>query len=175
MGIVFCAIITFLYLFFVSGTMDAMFDNDCGIPCLIMFYILSRLDPFVVYNMRMVSKNWNNSVKDKEFIRYYDEHSKISRKCRFLTCQMFPRGIFHNLFFTMSVADMSTERCIQLKPHPLCKEFHNFVFVGVIDGLICMRHISDMEHGLFVISNPFTGRNISISTPMMMPNNRKFS
>lgn len=154
--------------------MDALFDNDYGLPCVIFFYIMSMLDPFVVYNMRLVSKNWNHSIKNREFIQYYDEHAKISRDSRLVDCEIYPRGSFHNLFYTLSIRDRCPERCIQLKPHPQCQEKHHFDFVGTIEGILCMKHVPNMEHLSFVISNPLTGRNITILSPMMLPNNGNF-
>ena len=47
--------------------MNNVFDNGRGLPSEIMIDIMSRLEASDVFDMRVVSKNWHGSIKNRKF------------------------------------------------------------------------------------------------------------
>ena len=124
--------------------------------------IMFLIDPASIFQMRLVSKNWYDSIMDDEFVKEHNKESKLRRQRHFLVCKIGADFWRSKAFYTMSRSYIAEEELNLIKPHPILPHVHRFDLVGTIDGLICMQHISQTNVLIFYICNPSTGQNITV-------------
>lgn len=154
--------------------MDNRFENGSGLPSEIMFHIMLLIDAADVFEMRVVSKNWCDSIKDKKFIM---QHSKLAKsRCtqHLVTCKVPKDKLLYNTFYTMSDDYSEEEEWVPMTPHPYVPHMHMFDFVGAIDGILCLEHNYQHSTRQYVICNLVTGQNCTIHAPAPIDNSCKY-
>ena len=67
-----------MYTIVLSARMDKTFKNGQGLSAKQLRSILSYLDAEDVYRMRLLSKNWYDSIMNAEFVEYHNKHHKVN-------------------------------------------------------------------------------------------------
>lgn len=122
--------------------MELLFDNNRGLSSYIMLNIMYLIDPVFIFQMRLVSKNWYDSIMDKDFVKEHNKESKLRRQRHILVCKIGTDFWRSKAFYTMSKSYIAEEELTLIKPHPILPHVHLFDLVGTIEGLICMQQIS---------------------------------
>jgi len=149
-----------------SDIMTALFRlGDYELPNDMMHTIMSFMTTEELYEGRRVCKNWENSVRDKEFALFYNKFSKANKESHLLSIDCGNYLDPYRIFITISKRYINSEKWHQIIPrvgfNPLVKLF----VLGSIDGLICLQ--TDPRHSklFFVICNPVTGQTINVKPP----------
>lgn len=161
-------------LHFFLYSMDNLFENGCDFPSEIMINIISRIDAVFVFCMRVVSKNWHGSIKDKKFIIQHNNLAKLRDMQQLVTCQVPVDRVWYNVFYTMSKDYLEEEQWIPFSINPSVPHMHRFDFIGSIDGLSCLQYVSVRSNREYVICNPVTGQHCTTTAPTPITNKRKF-
>lgn len=143
------------------------FLNDYVLPSDVMRKIMTYIDVDKLFSMRVVSKDWRRSVRDKEFIKFYESECIIPNQDRhILVCELGPDMAYHRLFITMSSSTMGHESWGRLTSHA---SPHDCFIIGSVNGIICLKKASFQHDFTYCIMNPLTGQHMTFNPPKEYP------
>jgi|GEM_PF-2951978 len=146
--------------------MDCIFRvGEFELPADIMHVVMSNFAIEELFAFRLVSKNWNRSIRDREFMLYYNKFCQKNKERHIIICD-FGRHIGpHRAFVSISSEYMNKEQWDTLLPLYGCSNDIKFDVIGSIDGLICLESENYNKMPIWIIYNPVIGQKIEVSPP----------
>jgi len=146
--------------------MHALFRlGEYELPHDMMHTIMTMLTTEELYEIRRVCKNWDRSVRDKEFALFYNKFSRANKECHLITID-FGRYLDPlRMFITIAKRYINKEKWQQIVPRVGFRESVKLYVLGSIDGIICFQSDPSSSKIFFVICNPVTSQTIKVNPP----------
>lgn len=132
-----------------------------------MCKIITFLNVEDVCGMRLICKNWHESVHNPGFITYHNENRNVEgRKRHILICKFESLINSSRIFGSMSNTYINVETWPKVILHPNCPHRHKLDILGIIYGILCL-HNGDYNYNYnFFLNNPITSQHITIKPPL---------
>lgn len=138
--------------------MTILFDNDDGIPSSIWIAILSFLNCLDVVRLSTVSKNWYYSIRNPEFVNFYNKFGPEPSR-EILLQGKSPMKIKNDkILIIISDQFPGNDKQTVLVPHKIIGSKNDYELIGSIRGILCIQRWDQHNRCVFVMSNPLTGQ-----------------
>lgn len=150
-----------------ARTMNNLFENNCGLPELVMIMILSYVECIDIVRMRLVFKNWCRSIRHRFFIDFYNRYGPPPRPMYLMEClDEYSQPNSRSLIITKK-GNLS-EQVIKLAPNPTINYVRKHELLGAINGILCLHKRGNRNRLVFVICNPLTTQMVQTASSVSL-------
>jgi len=146
--------------------MDGLFAfGDRCLPHDIMHKIMSKFSAEELCAICLVSKNWRSSIRNRNFIAYYNKYCEENDERHLITIDFGYSPSPSRIFITISRRYIQVEEWHQLLPCSGRVLDLNICIVGSINGILCLKAQTYTKKIVFKICNPVAGQLANVQPP----------